>query len=288
LRKELLVFLAPALVSLGGCEFIAGVRDITETDGTVDTENEDSGSGDDAVDANVGADSPSGTLNDGSMLDVVTSGMVTSDTVPSSDGAANARGADAASEGTTADSASSSSSDSGGADAVARSDSASSSSDSSAPPPPPPTNLITNGNFVQGTTDWAIVSGTATVSIVAGDLCVAVAAANDTTMIVLGWPEPSGSVGVPLSATGSYTFSYTAHATKADVTINATVGDSVGPDYLPVDFESKTDPVTTTASTFIHPFTPASGADTSAGLSFLFVSNVAQSVCFANVSLVEN
>jgi hypothetical protein len=157
--------------------------------------------------------------------------------------------------------------------------------ESSAPLPP---NLITNGDFADGTAKWAIVSGTAKESIVAGYLCVAVAAANDTATIVLGWPEPAGSAGVPLSATGSYTFSYTAYATKASVTVAATVGDSVGPDYLPVDFVSKTDAVKTTATTFTHPFTPASGADPSAGLSFGFVSNVAQSVCFANVSVVED
>jgi hypothetical protein len=96
--------------------------------------------------------------------------------------------------------------------------------ESSAPLPP---NLITNGDFADGTAKWAIVSGTAKESIVAGYLCVAVAAANDTATIVLGWPEPAGSAGVPLSATGSYTFSYTAYATKASVTVAATVGDSV-------------------------------------------------------------
>jgi hypothetical protein len=190
-------------------------------------------------------------------------------------------------DGGTPDSATSSGSDSGGSDAVAKTDSASS-TDSSPPPPPPPTNLITNGNFTEATTDWAVVDGTATESIVAGDLCVAVTAANETTTIVLGWPEPAGTAGVPLSATGSYTFSYTAHTTNAvGVTMDAKVGHTVAP-YLPVDFESQTDPVRTTATTFTHPFTPASGADTSAGLAFSFVSGVAQSVCFANVSLVLN
>jgi hypothetical protein len=150
------------------------------------------------------------------------------------------------------------------------------------------TNLVTNGSFADGTTDWGITYGTATVSIVGGDLCVAVAAANDTTTIVLGWPEPTGTAGVPLSATGSYTFSYTAHATKEAVTMDAKVGDTVGPNFLPVDFVSETDAVATTATTFTHPFTPASGADPTAGIAFTFVAGVAQSLCFANVSLVEN
>jgi hypothetical protein len=178
--------------------------------------------------------------------------------------------------------------DAGTADAVmsAKPDSASADSESSAPPPP--TNLITNGNFAEGTRYWAIVSGTAAESIVSGDLCVAVTAANDATTIVLGWPEPAGSAGVPLSATGSYTFSYTAYATVESVTVNATVGDTVGPNYKPIDFESSSDAVATTATTFTHPFTPASGADPSAGVSFLFVSKVAQSLCFSSVSLVEN
>jgi hypothetical protein len=152
---------------------------------------------------------------------------------------------------------------------------------------PPPVNLIINGNFTEGTTDWGIVDGTATISIVGGELCVAVTAANDATTVVLGWPEPEGTAGLPLSGTESYTFSYTAHATREAVTINATVGDTLPPNYS-VDFESGTDAVATTATTFVHPFTPASGTDNSAGLSFSFVSKVPQSVCFTTVSLVEN
>ena len=153
---------------------------------------------------------------------------------------------------------------------------------------PPPVNLITNGNFTDATTDWGVVAGTATISIVGGDLCVAVTAANEATTVVLGWPEPEGTAGAPLSATGSYTFSFNAHTTtRTAVTVDATVGDTVAP-YLPVDFESAGDRVTNAAATFAHTFTPASGADSSAGVSFSFTSNVAQSVCFANVSLVEN
>jgi hypothetical protein len=155
-------------------------------------------------------------------------------------------------------------------------------------PPPPPVNLITNGNFTDATTDWGVVDGTATISIVGGDLCVAVTAANEATTVVLGWPEPEGTAGVPLSAAGSYTFSFTAHTTtRTAITVDATVGDTVAP-YLPVDFQSAGDRVTNTAATFAHTFTPASGADSSAGVSFSFVSGVAQSLCFANVSLVEN
>jgi hypothetical protein len=183
--------------------------------------------------------------------------------------------------------------DAGPADAFAstnpdsgNADSASADSESSTLPPP--TNLITNGNFADGTAKWAIVSGTATESIVSGELCIAVTAANVTTTIVLGWPEPAGSAGIPLSATGSYTFSYTANATVESVTVNATVGDSMGPTYRPIDFESRTDAVATTPTTLTHPFTPANGADTSAGVSFSFVSRVAQSLCFSSVSLVEN
>jgi hypothetical protein len=178
--------------------------------------------------------------------------------------------------------------DAGSADAVVSANPDSASADSESSTPPPPTNLITNGNFAAGTRDWAVVSGTASDFIFHGDLCVAVTAANDTTTIVLGWPEPAGSAGVPLSATGSYTFSYTAYATMESVTVNATVGDSVGPNYKPIDFESSADAVTTSATVLTHPFIPANGADPSAGVSFSFVSKVAQWLCFSSVSLVEN
>jgi hypothetical protein len=154
---------------------------------------------------------------------------------------------------------------------------------------PPGTNLVVNGNFSMGQTDWAIVSGTGTISTPTGQLCVAVATGQ---MAILGWPESAGANGPALSPGASYTLSYMAMATAA-VTVDAKVGHTSAP--YTADFETPTgsDAVTTSFSTFTHTFTaPSAPAETSAGIAFTIPQTgqlaAADTVCLENVSLVEN
>jgi hypothetical protein len=144
------------------------------------------------------------------------------------------------------------------------------------------TNLVTNGDFSQGTTLWGIVNGSAMIAAANNELCVTVAANMGVT---LGWPENSTDPPLMLPMSASYTFSYKARASMASVTVDAKVGHSVSP--YTADFETANDGVTTSLQPFTHPFTATAG-DTSTGIAFAFTSTVAQQVCFQSVSLVQN
>jgi hypothetical protein len=143
------------------------------------------------------------------------------------------------------------------------------------------TNLVTNGDFSQGTMFWSLVSGNGMVTANAGELCVAVGANSSVT---LGWPEPSGTPGAVLT-TGSYTFTYTSRATVSGVTVDAKIGQSVSP--YAADYESKSDPASMMAQPTTHQFV-AMNADSSAGIAFAFTLSQAGQVCFQKVSLVKN
>lgn len=151
------------------------------------------------------------------------------------------------------------------------------------------TNLVTNGDFSQGSSEWSIVSGTGQVTAMGGQLCVSVAAMQSAT---LGWPEPQGTPGPPLVAGASYTFAYSAEAMPA-IAIDAKVGHTAYP--YGADFETPAggDAVPSTWMQFSHTFTaPTQPAEDSAGIAFQLpdTGNAATAiqVCFENVSLVQN
>jgi hypothetical protein len=145
------------------------------------------------------------------------------------------------------------------------------------------TNLITNGDFSQGTTLWGIVVGSAPIAVNGNELCINAPMGSGVT---LGWPQNSTMPPLVLTASTSYTFSYKARAASAPVTVDAKVGNSQPPNYT-ADFETANDMVTTTLSPFTHTFTATTG-DTSTGIAFAFTSSIAQNVCFQAVSLVQN
>jgi hypothetical protein len=151
-----------------------------------------------------------------------------------------------------------------------------------------PGNLVTNGDFSQGTNLWGIVSGAGTPTATGGSLCVTVSASG---LAILGWPEPQGTPGPPLVPGATYMFTYMAQATPP-IAIDAKVGHSMSP--YTADFETPTggDPVTTGYTTFTHMFNaPTSPAETSAGIAFQIPSSGsttgAEQVCFKNVNLVQ-
>jgi hypothetical protein len=147
-------------------------------------------------------------------------------------------------------------------------------------------NLITNGDFSMGTSDWVpmpIADGTlATHPGPPPQLCVAVPSGE---MVVLAWTP-----GVMLSPGATYTFTYSAMATPA-VTVDAKVGHSSSPYTADFETPSGSDAVSTSFNTFVHSFTaPTSPVETSAGIAFGIpqTGNVgaAETVCFEEVSLV--
>lgn len=143
-------------------------------------------------------------------------------------------------------------------------------------------NLITNGNFSEGTTDWGIVSGlngTLVADAGADMLCVSVPAGQEAG---LAWLP-----GAQL-ACGSYSFSYSAVASQeGGFSIAVTVGHSSYPFQQDASWS---DGVTTSWQEYQHPSSVPGGedGDTSAGLSFEFTSPVAQEVCFKDVSLTAD
>jgi hypothetical protein len=151
------------------------------------------------------------------------------------------------------------------------------------------TNLITNGNFSSGTTNWTLQNGAGSAAVAAGSgqLCIT----GITSSVLLTWPT-TGVPGAALTGGASYTFSYMAMAT-VPLTVDAKVGETNSP--YTADFETATgmDAVTATLSPFTHTFTEPAAGDTSAGIAFTIpqTGNVPAgetTVCFANVSLVQN
>lgn len=139
-----------------------------------------------------------------------------------------------------------------------------------------PGDLITNGDFSQGDTDWAIVANTSgTIEGDAGVLCVAAVGGQET---ILAWTP-----GTNLTP-NTYDFWYCAWTSEQSITVYATIGQSMPPN----DPDYKVPAQTVTTS--VHPITTQpfsiSSSDTSAGLSFQFTPSVSQDVCFAAVSLV--
>jgi hypothetical protein len=149
------------------------------------------------------------------------------------------------------------------------------------------TNLITNGNFSSGTTNWATKNGTASMNIVGGQLCVS----GITTNVLLSWQLGDGTMGPALVGGASYTFSYGAMAT-GPLMIDAKVGEALSP-YTP-DFDTApgADSVPASLMMFTHMFTEPAAGDTGAGVAFEIPATgsapAGDTVCFANVSLVQN
>jgi hypothetical protein len=146
----------------------------------------------------------------------------------------------------------------------------------------PGTNLITNGDFSQGTTLWGTVPAPSlTLNVTGNELCVNAS----TTLITLAWPQNSTMAALTLSMSATYTLSYMARATQSTLTVDAKVGHTTAP--YTADFETPSDSVTTMLQPFTHTFMPPQD-DSSTGLAFAFTSSGSQSVCFQSVSLVQN
>jgi hypothetical protein len=156
-------------------------------------------------------------------------------------------------------------------------------------------NLITNGNFAMGSVYWDLyqqMGGSSSITTPTvtppqpPQLCVTVPAGAS---VILGWTPTAG--GIMLSPGASYTFSYSAMATPA-VIVEAKVGHSYAPYTAEYDgFNTITGTLTAfTSPPFAAP--TADAAETSAGIEFTIPETgtvtSAETVCFENVSLVQN
>jgi hypothetical protein len=134
-------------------------------------------------------------------------------------------------------------------------------------------NLIANGDFSAGSTNWHTEMGTGNVNN--GAYCVG--SPGGTTLV--GYDAPTGS---PLSlASGtSYRFSFQAMGSG---TVHLKVGMAASP-YGTI-FQAD-HAISSSAQTFTDTFTPTSSD--SAGLAFTFVNAGTSTVCIDNVTLTTN
>jgi hypothetical protein len=106
------------------------------------------------------------------------------------------------------------------------------------------------------------------------------------TGATLAWPQNSSSPAPTLTMGTSYTLSYQATAPMT-AAVDAKVGHTASPYTADFDTSPGSDSLTSSLQTFTHTFTAAQD-DSSTGLAFAITSSSSQSVCFANVSLVQN
>jgi hypothetical protein len=155
--------------------------------------------------------------------------------------------------------------------------------------PDGPANLIANGDFANGLANWHItVLGLPDAAVPylvdGGSLCIPIAGL--TTATDLGWPADP-SMGVRIVPNDGYIFSYQTWTTvSATEGIQAIEGEVSGQAH---DVTLQ-DNATTTAQTFVHPFSNDAGRD-AAGVAFIIGytidAGLNEKVCFSNVSLVD-
>jgi hypothetical protein len=137
----------------------------------------------------------------------------------------------------------------------------------------PANNLIANGDFSGGATNWHTEGGTGNVNG-SGAYCV-----TNPGAALIGWDAPAGSP-LMLSSGKSYRISYQASGAG---TIHLKVGMASSPFG---DIYTADDGIGGSLQTYTHNFTPT--ASNNAGLAFTFSNAGTATVCVDNVTLVAN
>ncbi len=144
-------------------------------------------------------------------------------------------------------------------------------------------NLIANGDFADGATDWGVTPQAGSVGALTaqgGKLCMQLAAYSAAT---IGWPLDAATA-VALAGGISYTLSFQASSSAPLASFQVKVGQAVPP-YTGVDFSWFGDSPNAAPEAFTHAFT-ATADDPKAGLAFNASTGAAgATVCLANVAL---
>ncbi len=148
----------------------------------------------------------------------------------------------------------------------------------------PPPNLIVNGDFSNGVTDWKITLDAGSLmnsGVLNGQLCVTFGA---YTTVTLGWPSDTTTV-FALQAGTPYRLSYQADTTIGLAGFEVQVGQGVDP-YTQLDYMTQADVPGSQLAIFTHTFTPTV-AEPQGGFAFNIVSGASSGmvVCVDNVSL---
>lgn len=149
------------------------------------------------------------------------------------------------------------------------------------------TNLVINGDFSSGMTDWTIPNGTPTnPGVTNGQFCLTLGA--NVGEVIVGWGDTSTFFAV--NSGTNYTLSYQAKSTGTLSKFEAHVG-QVGAPYG-IDYNTNSngnnDTPGTGLTTFTHTFT-INTSDPQAGLAFdMAATTGTPTVCLDNASLTAN
>ena len=144
-----------------------------------------------------------------------------------------------------------------------------------------PGNIVANGDFSQGMTNWNVQGGSNKQGYPSDATPYVCVTMNSGTQYVVGWNSPTT---LDLPPGNSYTLSYKGWTTGAAQSVEAKVGLSYSPYNADLD---ATDSIQT-SQVFTHKFTIGND-DPSAGVAFVFTaSNSGIDICFDDVTLVQN
>jgi hypothetical protein len=135
----------------------------------------------------------------------------------------------------------------------------------------PGNNLIANGDFSSGATNWHTESGTGNVN---GSGAYCVGSPGGSTLV--GYSAPSGTM---LSLSGTYKLTFQASGAG---TVHVKVGMAVSP--YGADYEGNSS-ISNSLQTYTHMFT---ATDNNAGIAFTFMNAGSSTVCLDNITLVQN
>jgi hypothetical protein len=138
--------------------------------------------------------------------------------------------------------------------------------------PPDPNNLILNGDFSQGELYWNLEDTPTTDKVENGIWCVNFV--PQTARAIPGWPE---AVGMALSLSGNYIFSFKALSTTEYATVTAKVGRVLSP--YTADFQDTFTPPSDLTQ-FIYTF---SANDPQAGVVFDISTTSGGTICIDDV-----
>jgi hypothetical protein len=139
----------------------------------------------------------------------------------------------------------------------------------------PPGDLISNGDFSSGMTNWHVENGTG--NFTNGRFCIA----GPSSSMLLGWTAPGPDV--MLDGATMYRISYSASATMGNVRMHVKVALSVQP--YTSDYEVD-ETLNNTMRTFTHTFMPMNGTDANMGIAITVPSGSNATVCVDDVSIV--
>jgi hypothetical protein len=141
----------------------------------------------------------------------------------------------------------------------------------------PGNNLVVNGDFSQGDTNWHFENGTASVN--GSQYC----ASTINSGALFGWQNMTAPL--MLSGSTSYKLSYQASG-QNNAVLHVKVAHAVSP-FTPDDYEtSPDDQIGSSLQTFTHTFNPGAGDDSNTGIAFFVMGG--QNICIANVVLTQN